>query len=72
MTAPQESLDKMSTHDNETPWSEQSKASSPVPMSNLLAAPSRAKVDADAGVDRMLIKSLEDIQHIQGRANECR
>ena len=65
MTAPQESLDNMNTHDDETPLSEQSKASSPVPTSKSLAAPPRrkkAKVDADAEVDRMLIKSLQDIQ----------
>lgn len=48
--------------DDETPISEQSKTSSPAPTSSSSAGPPRrkkAKVDSEATVDKMLIKSLQ-------------
>ena len=59
----------MSTLDDETHMSEQSKLPAPTnsstaPPPSLTAPPQRkkAKVDAEAEVDKMLIKSLQEIQ----------
>ena len=64
-----EGTDDMSTLDDETHMSEQSKSPAPTnsstaPPPSLTAPPQRkkAKVDAEAEVDKMLIKSLQEIQ----------